>query len=61
MIVPVAVAQVGCVRVTDGAAGATGGELMVALVPDDIHPNEFFAVAVYVPVATPLKIPVVFV
>jgi hypothetical protein len=47
--------------VTAGDAGVAGCALMGALVPDDIQPDEFFAVTVYVPVTTPLKIPVVFV
>jgi hypothetical protein len=33
----------------------------VAINPDDIQPDELFAVIVYVPAAIELKIPVVFV
>jgi hypothetical protein len=60
VIVPVAVAHVGCINETVGAAG-TGLAFSVALVPDDVHPPEFLTVTEYVPMATPEKIPVVLV
>jgi len=44
VIVPVDTAQVGCVNVTVGAAGVGGGVLIVAVVPDEMHPSKFFAV-----------------
>ena len=61
VIVPVATVQVGCVNVVVGAAGVAGWTLIVTLVPADIQPDEFFAVTVYVPAATDVKTPVVFV
>ena len=61
-IVPVPTVQVGC-DVTDavGAAGAVGAALIVALVAFDVQPEEFLAVTLYVPAATPVNTPVVFV
>jgi hypothetical protein len=61
VIVPVATEQVGWVNVTVGNAGVTGWALIVTFVPADTHPEEFFAVMVYRPGVTPVKIPVEFV
>ena len=44
-----------------GAAGVAGCELIVAIDPVDMHPDEFLAVIVYVPATTKLNMPVVFV
>ena len=60
MIVPVVTAQVGCVGVTVGAAGAVGTALIVTEVPVEVQPL-FLTVTEYTPGATPVKIPVVFV
>ena len=60
MIVPVDTEHVGCVSVIAGVEGVEGCKLIVALVPDDMQADAFFAVTVYVPVLTELKIPVVF-
>jgi hypothetical protein len=60
VMVPVLTPHAGCVTETAGAEG-TGLSLMVALVPDDVHPPELMAVTVYVPMATPEKMPVVLV
>jgi hypothetical protein len=60
VIVPVVAPQDGCVTDTVGVEG-TGLALMVALVPDDVHPPEFLAVTVYVLMARLEKIPVVLV
>jgi hypothetical protein len=62
VIVPVGLAQVvGSAVVTVGAAGPAGAPLIVAVVAEEIHPAAFCTVTLYVPGATPLKIPVVFV
>ena len=60
MIVPVETAHVGCVTLTVGAAGLAGCTFTVALVAFEIHPSAFFAVTLYVPAASPLNTPVVF-
>ena len=59
-MVPVDPPQEGWVTETEGVEGI-GLALMVALVPDDVHPAVFLAVTVYGPMATPVKIPVVLV
>ena len=62
MIVPVGLAQVkGSVVVTVGATGPAGAPLIVAVVALEIHPAAFCTVTLYVPGATPVNIPVVFV
>lgn len=63
VIVPVALAQVGCcVTLAVGAAGVEGCGLSVKVVPEgDIQPPLLFAVTVYVPTGILSKIPVVFV
>ena len=58
VIVPVDTVQVGWVKVTVGAAGVGGWALIVALVPGEMQPSEFFAVTVYVPGATRVNVPV---
>jgi len=60
VIVPVDTPHAGCVTETVGAEGI-GLALIVALVPDDVHPAELLAVTVYVPIATDVKTPVVLV
>jgi len=60
VIVPVGTAQVGCVNETVGSEG-NGLAVIVALVPDDVHPAELLAVTVYVPIGTPENTPVVLV
>jgi hypothetical protein len=59
VIIPVDKVQVGWIKVTVGATGVGGCALIVALVPVEIHPLEFFAVTVYVPVATPVNVTLV--
>ena len=45
--VPVATVHVGCnVALAFGAAGVAGWALIVTIVPEEIHPAEFFAVTV---------------
>ena len=62
MIDPVVTLHVaGLVDVAIGAAGADGAASMVILVADEIQPAAFFTVTLYVPGATLLNIPVVFV
>ena len=62
MIVPVATAHVGCVvTLAVGTEGGVGDGFIVTLVELEIQPTLFFAVTLYVPAATPVKIPVVFV
>jgi hypothetical protein len=56
VIVPAAVAQVGCVTVAEGDAGVNGWASTVFVVPSEIHPSAFFAVMVYVPGATALNV-----
>jgi len=60
VIVPVDPPHVGCVTETVGVEGR-GLALIVALVPDDVHPAELLAVTVYVPMATDEKTPEVLV
>ena len=62
VIVPVGIGQVGC-AVTDavGTEGVAGCVFTVTLVLAEIQPLLFLAVTLYVPAATPVKIPVVFV
>jgi len=45
--VPDATVQVGCVGVTDGAAGVAGCAFKVTLVTDEMQPAAFFAVTVW--------------
>ena len=59
VMVPVATAQVGWVRETDGAAGVEGCALIVALVPEEIQPSGLLAVTLYKPVATPENVALV--
>lgn len=61
VIVPVARVQVGCVIFAVGTEGVGGWALTVTLVFVEIQPVLFLAVTLYVPAATPVKIPVVFV
>ena len=62
VIVPVLCAhEVGLAGVAVGAAGADGAASMVTLVAEEIHPAAFFTVTLYVPGATLLNAPVVFV
>ena len=52
VIVPVAAVQVGCIRVTDGAAGDAGCALITTPADDtEVHPEVFVTAKVYVPVA----------
>jgi hypothetical protein len=61
-MVPVVAAQlVGLVAVTVGAGGAAGGGSTFIDLPAEIHPAASFTVTSYVPGATPLNTPVVFV
>ena len=60
VIVPVATAHVGCVSVVVGAAGGVGCGLMVTELAGEVH-VPFLAVTLYVPGATLLNTPVVFV
>ena len=60
VIVPVGTAQVGWVRVVVGAAGAAGTALMVTDAAVEVQ-VPFLAVTLYVPGATAVKMPVVFV
>ena len=47
VIVPVATVHVGCnVALAVGAAGVAGWAFIVTLVPEEIHPTEFFTVTV---------------
>ena len=56
---PVATSQEGWVIVpTEGVEGVSGCSMMVADVPDEMHPVAFFAVTVYEPLTRLLKIPV---
>jgi hypothetical protein len=59
-MVPVITPHTGCVTETVGVDG-TGLALMVALVPDEVHPPELLAETVYVLMARLEKIPVVLV
>ena len=52
---------VGWVGVAVGAAGADGAGSIVTLVAAEIHPAAFFTVTLYVPGATLVNTPVVFV
>ena len=61
VIVPVATVQVGCVGVAVGAAGANGAASIVTLVAEEIQPVASFTVTLYVPGATLVNTPVVFV
>ena len=62
VIVPVLCAQVvGLVAVTVGAAGTDGAALIVTLVAEEIQPAASFTVTLYVPGATLVNTPVVFV
>ena len=61
VIDPVATVQVGCVGVAVGAAGAAGAASMVTLVAEEIQPAESFTVTLYVPGATFVNTPDVFV
>ena len=61
VMVPVATVHVGWIKVAVGAAGVAGWALIISLVPEEIQLTAFFAVTVYVPVETRLKIPVVLV
>ena len=45
----------------DGAAGAAGGALMTRDVAGEVQPAAFLTVTLYVPGATAVKMPVVFV
>jgi hypothetical protein len=61
-IVPVATKQDGCEAADAvGTEGVGGCALTVTLVAADVQPCVFFAVTLYVPAATPVKIPSVFV
>ncbi len=44
VIVPVAIVQVGWVRVADGCAGVAGGALIVTLCAGDMQPSMFLNV-----------------
>ena len=46
VIVPVATIQIGCVKVTVGAAGVAGWAFIVTVVPVEMQPAELFAVTV---------------
>ena len=61
VMVPVAIVQVGWISKEVGADGVIGWALIVVLVPNEIHPAAFFAVRLYVPAVTTVKIPVVLV
>jgi hypothetical protein len=61
VMVPVATVQVGWVILTDGAEGATGCAFTVTEVADDVQPELFLAVTLYVPGDRAEKTPVVFV
>ena len=61
IIEPVAVAQVGWVIVAVGAVGFAGCAFTVTLVAVLVQPEAFLVVTLYVPAATPVKMPVVFV
>ena len=62
VIVPVLCAhEVGLVGVAVGAAGPDGAASIVTLVADEIQPAAFFTVTLYVPGATLVNTPVVFV
>ena len=61
VIVPVAIAQVGCVILIAGAAGVTGCAFTVTVVATLIQPAAVLAVRLYVPAAIPEKTPVAFV
>jgi len=61
VIVPVLTEQVGCVALVIGAEGVAGCALIVVLVPGEMQPAEFLAVTIYVPGATDVNTPVVFV
>ena len=43
-MVPVDTEHVGCVSVIAGVEGVEGCELIVVLVPEDMHPKELLAV-----------------
>ena len=58
VIVPVATAHVGCVKVTAGAAGVTGEAAIVAVVTTEVHPAPLVVVTAYAPGVNPAKIPV---
>ena len=61
VIVPVATAHVGCaVTLAVGTEGVNGWGLTVTLVLAETQPTLFFAVTLYVPAVTPVKIPIVF-
>ena len=62
VIVPVATLHVGCdVALAVGTEGVAGWALTVTLVAVEVQPPLLLAVTLYVPVATPVKTPVVFV
>ena len=61
VMVPVATVHVGCVGVAVGATGADGAALIVIGVADEIQPAASFTVTLYVPGATLVNTPVVFV
>ena len=62
VIVPVLCAhEVGLVGVAVGAAGPDGAALIVTLVAEEIQPAPSFTVTLYVPCATLVNIPEVFV
>ena len=62
MIDPVVTLHVvGLVEVAIGAAGADGAALIVTLVAEEIQPAAFFTVTLYVPGATLVNTPDVFV
>jgi hypothetical protein len=61
VIVPVATVHVGCVTGAVGAGGVMGWALTVPVAAAEIQPTLFLALTLYVPVATPVKRPVVLV
>jgi hypothetical protein len=61
VIVPVATAHVGWIKVVIGVAGLTGCLLIVTLVSEEIQLSEFFMVTMYVHAGNRVNIPVVLV
>jgi hypothetical protein len=58
VIVPVETVHVGCWIIAVGTEGVAGCALMVVLVAEDMQPTLFFAVTLYVPAKTLVKMPV---